>query len=199
MRNYALILRDRTFLGFMLCVAFAFGALFTWISNASFVVIDYFGVPPERFGLAFGVVIAGYIVGAYAGSRLGMRLDLGPATAIGVGITALAGAGLAVAGWVPFGGLWAVVAWMALSFAGAGIVIPQGTAGALAPFPERAGAAAALLGFLQMMTGLVVNALSSLAFDGTPRPMATLNAACALLALFSLWLVVRRGARTATI
>lgn len=197
-RNYALILRDRTFLGFMLCVAFAFGALFTWISNAAFVVIDYFGVPPERFGLAFGVVVLGYIVGAYAGSRLGMRLDLGPATAVGVVITALAGAGLAMAGWLPFGGLPAILAWTALSFVGAGIVIPQGTAGALAPFPERAGAAAALLGFLQMMTGLAVNGLSSLAFDGTPRPMATLNAACALLALFSSWLVVRSRARPAT-
>ena len=34
-----------------------------------------------------------------------------------------------------------------------------------------------------MMTGLVVNALSSLWYDATPRPMVTPNAVCAFAAL----------------
>ena len=80
---------------------------------------------------------------------------------------------------------------MALSFFGAGLAIPQGTAGGLGPFPERAGSAAALLGFTQMMTGLAANALSSLWYDGTPRPMATLNAVCALAALAAFLILLR--------
>jgi DHA1 family bicyclomycin/chloramphenicol resistance-like MFS transporter len=176
----------------MLCVALTFGALFTWISNSAFVVIDHFGVPPQRFGWAFGAVIAGYVAGAFAGSRVGMRFGLTSATATGTVIAALAGLGLVVAGWTGHGGLPAIVALMAVSFVGVGLVIPQATAGALGPFPTLAGTASALMGFLQMMTGLVVNALSGLLFDGTPRPMVSLNALCALLALAACALLLRR-------
>jgi DHA1 family bicyclomycin/chloramphenicol resistance-like MFS transporter len=191
--SYALILRNRAFLGFMLCAALCFGALFTWISNSAFVVIDHFGVAPERFGLVFGAVVLGYIAGAYGGSRAGMRFGLARATGIGAVVCAAAGGGLLVTGWSGVGGLPAITALSALSFFGAGMAIPQGTAGGLGPFPERAGSAAALLGFIQMMTGLLVNALSSLWFDGTPRPMVTLNAICALLALTAFWAFLRRA------
>jgi DHA1 family bicyclomycin/chloramphenicol resistance-like MFS transporter len=194
LRNYALILSNRTFLGFMLAVALVFGALFSWITNSAFVVIDYFGVRPDRFGISFGVVVAGYLFGAYAGSRAGVRFGLERAAGLGVSIAAAAGAGLLLAGWLQIGGLPAIVLLMAASFFGVGIAIPQGTAGALDPFPERAGSAAALLGFLQMMTGLLVSAASGLAFDGTPRPMVSLNATCAFTALVAFTLLIP-GAR----
>lgn len=188
--NYGRILAHPTFLGFMLCVAFAFGALFTWISNSAFVVIDHFGVAPADFGWAFGVVIAGYIAGAYAGSHAGMRFGLARTTGIGTVVCTAAGLGLLAAGWSGQGGLPAIVLMMTLSLLGAGIVIPQATAGALGPFPQLAGTASALLGFLQMTAGLLVAALTSLWFDGSPRPMVTLNALCGLLALGAFfWLV----------
>ena len=190
--NYLQILRDRTFVSYMLCTALTSGALFTWISNSAFVVIGHFGIAPQNFGFAFGTVVAGYVLGAWSGSRAGMRLGLEPATAIGVAIAAIAGGGLAVAGWGALGGLQAIVALSALSFLGAGMAIPQGTAGALGPFPMLAGTASALLGFLQMMTGLLVIGLSSAWYDGTPRPMVTLNAICSLSALVAFWSLLRR-------
>jgi DHA1 family bicyclomycin/chloramphenicol resistance-like MFS transporter len=193
LHDFRLILTNRAFLGFMLCVALTSGALFTWISNSAFVVIDHFGVPPQRFGWAFGAVIAGYIAGAFAGSRVGMRFGLSASTASGTVIAALAGIGLVVVGWTGQGGLAAIVALMALSFLGVGLVIPQATAGALGPFPTLAGTASALMGFLQMMTGLMVIAASGLLFDGTPWPMVSLNALCALLALAAYALLLRRA------
>ena len=100
--NYLLIVRNRTFLGFLLCVSLSFGALFTWISNSAFVVIDHFGVAPERFGWVFGAVVLGYIAGAYSGSRVGMHWGLARATGIGSAIGAAAGIGLVLAGAVVF-------------------------------------------------------------------------------------------------
>ena len=44
---------------------------------------------------------------------------------------------------------------------------------------------------MQMLTGMLVNALSSVLFDGSERPMVTLTAACAFGALFAYGLVVR--------
>ena len=45
---------------------------------------------------------------------------------------------------------------MAIYLAGLGMVLPQSIAGAMTPFPERAGAAPSLLGFVQQSGGGVV-------------------------------------------
>ena len=120
----------------MLCVSLSFGALFTWISNSAFVVIDHFGVAPERFGLVFGAVVVGYVSGAYGGSRAGMRFDLARATGIGSAICAAAGAGLLLAGSSGLGGLYAITALMALSFFGAVSRFRRAPRAASAPFPS---------------------------------------------------------------
>ena len=44
---------------------------------------------------------------------------------------------------------------MGLYFTGMGMVLPQAQAGALLPFPERAGAASSLLGFVQQMLAAI--------------------------------------------
>lgn len=193
--NYRALLGSRSYVGFMLAISLAFGALFAWISNASFIIIGHFGLAPDRFGFAFALVILGYVFGALAGSRLGPRQGAAAATGIGAAICTLAGLGLAIVTLGDVGGLPAIVALTHLTFLGAGIVIPQATVGALTPFPDRAGSAAALVGFVQMTTGLVVNALSAAAFDGTPVPFGLLNAASALLALAAWAWLVRPEAR----
>lgn len=44
--SFASLLRNPAYVGFVLCASLASGGLFSWISNAAFVVIDRFGVPP---------------------------------------------------------------------------------------------------------------------------------------------------------
>jgi DHA1 family bicyclomycin/chloramphenicol resistance-like MFS transporter len=94
--------------------------------------------------------------------------------------------------WPGIGGLVLITLAMAVYFVGCGLVLAQATAGALALFPQIAGTAAALLGCVQMLTGMLVNALSSVLFDGSERPMVTLTAACAFGALFAYGLVRNR-------
>jgi DHA1 family bicyclomycin/chloramphenicol resistance-like MFS transporter len=68
---------------------------------------------------------------------------------LGVSLLAAGGSGFAVivATQIP-NGLWLIVA-MAVYLAGLGLAMPQAMAGALTPFPERAGMAASLLGVVQ--------------------------------------------------
>ena len=51
---------------------------------------------------------------------------------------------------------------MAIYLAGLGMVLPQSIAGAMTPFPERAGAASALLGFIQQSVAAVCGAAGRL-------------------------------------
>jgi DHA1 family bicyclomycin/chloramphenicol resistance-like MFS transporter len=195
--NYVRLIREPHYLGFALCVAFAFGGLFSWISNSSFVVIEHFGVAPERFGVVFAIVVGGFVVGAYAGSRLTGRLGYHRTVQLGVVAGLVLASLTAICGWTGFGGLPAMTATIALAFLAYGLVLPQATAGALAPFPMIAGTASALMGFTQMVVGFAVNALSSVWFDGTPRPMVTLNLICAAAACAAFFAIARRAPATA--
>ena len=87
---------------------------------------------------------------------------------------------LGAEGWLGIGGLPLITLAMAVYFVGCGLIIAQATAGALAPLPQMAGTAAALLGCIQMLTAMFVNALSSVLFDGSERPMVIITATCAL-------------------
>lgn len=181
-RNYRALLGHRRYAGCMLTVCCSFGALFAFISGSAFVMIDAFAVPPDLFGYVFATVVAGYMAGAFAGGRLVARLGLEPIVAVGLLLAGLGGAFACLFAWTGTAGLGGVLIPAIVLFAGAGIVNAQAVVGALHPFPHMAGAAAALIGFVQMSTGAAVAVALGALYDGTARPMATVMAAMALAA-----------------
>ena len=72
---------------------------------------------------------------------------------------------------------------MALYLAGLGMVLPQSIAGAMTPFPERAGAASALLGFVQQSAAALCGAVVGALLGTSAWPLAGAVAAmgCATL------------------
>ena len=79
----------------------------------------------------------------------------------------------------------------ALYIVGLGLTFPQAMAGGLTPFPERAGAASSLLGFIpQFLAGFAGVTVVAL-LDKTAWPLAiALTAMGALTLMF--WLMARR-------
>jgi DHA1 family bicyclomycin/chloramphenicol resistance-like MFS transporter len=195
--NFGTLLRHRGFLGCALAVAFIYAGLFAFISGASFVLIDGLGVPPDRFGYIFAIVVIGYITGTQIAGRLTMRLGIARMVWLGGSVSLVAGGVMAVLAPLAAGSSWAlaaIAAPMACYTMGAGIVMPNGQAGALAPFAHMAGAASALMGFLQMAIAALVGIVFGQIHDGTPLPMALLVAASGCCALAS-FVVLARPAR----
>jgi DHA1 family bicyclomycin/chloramphenicol resistance-like MFS transporter len=64
-------------------------------------------------------------------------------------------------------------------------------AGAIGPYPRAAGAASALLGFVQMSTAALVGAAIGHAADGTQMPMVIALALSAVAGPVSYWTLVR--------
>src|ERR1019366_549010 len=96
---------------------------------------------PFQFGVAFAVGSVGYMGGTTLAARLVMRRGLD--RTLGIGAAALAAGGLAMVMAVALGltSAASLVLPMALYLAGLGMVLPQAIAGAMTPFPERAGGA----------------------------------------------------------
>jgi len=74
---------------------------------------------------------------------------------------------------------------------GVGLVMPQAMAGALANYPQMAGSASGLLGFIQMTTAASMGAIVGHAYDGTPIVMSAMIAFMGFMATASYFLLIR--------
>jgi hypothetical protein len=75
---------------------------------------------------------------------------------------------------------------MAVYHAGLGLAMPQAIAGALTPFPDHAGAASSLVGFVQQSSAALVGAVGGHALGATAWPLAAAVAAMGAMS-FALW------------
>ena len=194
--NYRDLLGSRQYLGYTMMVAILFWGMFAFIANSSFVLITELGVSPQSYGFCFGAVAVGLMIGAFLSARLGDRL--GSARVIRVGSLIAAGAGVLMMVLKLLGifSIISIVGPMCLFTIGGGMVRPQAMAGAIVPYPEKAGLASALMGFIQMSTaGLFVTFFGTL-FSASSTPMVVAIASAGVLALLArrVLLPYRKGA-----
>ena len=182
-RGYGMFLRHRTFRIYLAIVSASYGGLFAWISGSSFVLQDLYGLSPLLFGLVFAAATLGYGLGTLLAARLVVRIGID--RTIVCGGVALAAGGLAMAAAIALGATSpaALAAPMALYLCGLGLAMPQSMAGALMPFPERAGAASSLLGFLQQATASAIGIVVGQMLGSSALPLAAIIAAMGVLAL----------------
>jgi MFS transporter, DHA1 family, multidrug resistance protein len=189
--TFGLLLRSRVFVGYTLVNCFLFGGLGAYLSGVSFVILQVLAVPTEYFGLVFGTVMIGNILGYIVSGQVVMRLGLDRTLQLGVVGVAIAGVLLAA---LAFGGvvhIAALVAPMALYMFCFALSAPQAIAGALTPFPRAAGAASSLMGFVQSVSTAAVGMGVAVSFDGTPRALAGFVCLMGVLTLAAHALFVR--------
>jgi DHA1 family bicyclomycin/chloramphenicol resistance-like MFS transporter len=169
--SYRVLLTSRTFLGLAFLSATYMGAMFTYVSAATFVFQDGYGLSAQEFGWVFAAGAAGITAGSQVYGALVGRFQperiLAWAVAVGVVLVA-ALLVLTIAG----AGFWPVTTMLVLVLTTAGFVMPSAPAIALAANPQRAGTAAALLGALQFGLGAVIAPLTSLGGQPTALRMA---------------------------
>ncbi|MCB1952098.1 MAG: multidrug effflux MFS transporter [Zoogloeaceae bacterium] len=193
--NYATLLRDTTYRGVLMCNGLAYAGMFAFISGAPFVFINLFGFSPQTMGLAFGLMVSGFITGTMSSGRLASRYGPDSILTAGVVIGSVGGAVMllfAVTGWQhPV----AIMVPMWLVTCGIGFIMPNATAIALAPWPTMAGAAASLMGFSQMALAAAFGIFVGHSFTDSTVPMAAAISAGMGGSLISYLLWVRPGTR----
>jgi DHA1 family bicyclomycin/chloramphenicol resistance-like MFS transporter len=189
MRGYGAVARHRGFLVYLGIITTTYAGLFAWVSGASVVLQGVYGLSAVAFGFTFALGAAGYMLGAMIATRLVVRLGLD--RTIGVGVVVIAAGGLSLALAVATGvpGLWLVAA-MALYLAGVGLAMPQAMAGALTPFPDRAGTAASLMGLVQQAVAAIIAAVIGAYLVQSAWPVTGVVVAMGCLT-FLLWALTR--------
>ncbi len=190
--RYLMIGLDKRFLNYALPSLFAGGALFTFLSAATFVLQNDLGVGTRGFGLMFGGVMLGFVSGATLSGVFSPRLGLDRAIMVGL-LACTAGGWTMFALWLGGAAHWtAIILPMACVMFGMGILRPNSIAGAMGPFRDMAVAASALIGFLQMAAGATAGLLL-LALPFAPRDMMPCLIAVYPTASLLIFIAVRAG------
>tara|TARA_R110000822_G_scaffold86989_15_gene202410 strand:- start:9223 stop:10407 length:1185 start_codon:yes stop_codon:yes gene_type:complete len=186
LKGYGRLLRHRRFMGYALSGGIAQASLFAYIAVSSFVFIDFYALSPTQYGLLFGVNAFGLILGSqinnwmltrYRAERV-LRSALIAYSSFGVVLAMVVITGL--------GGLPGVLIPLWCCIASLGFTFPNSTAAAMAPFGDRAGMAAALLGTLQYGLAAIASGVVASLHDGTALAMALAIAACGLISVIVL-------------
>lgn len=192
LREYGHLLGHRHFLGYTLAGGFAQAGMFAYISGSPFVFIDVYGVPAGAYGWLFGANALGLITASQVNARLVMRLGPDRLLARANLANALFGVFLVVVAWTGWGGLVGLLVPLFGYVTSLGFSYPNAAAGAMGPFPDRAGSASALLGTIQFAIAAVAGAAVGWWHDGTALPMAVVIAVCGATAFaFQRTLVAR--------
>ena len=177
------MLVDRRFMGYAAPVSLALGLIFAYVASAPSLFMQFYGLSPNAFSLIFAANAVGLIGAAQVNRWLTRRYDTHDILRAASLVNAAACLLLPVLAWTGVGGFPAFFADIFLCLATVGLILPNATAAAMAPFPHQAGAASALLGMLQFAVGAATGAIVGIFHDGTGLPMALTIAGCGAISL----------------
>jgi DHA1 family bicyclomycin/chloramphenicol resistance-like MFS transporter len=190
---YRLLLRDRSFVGYVVMCGLGFATVVVYVAGSPFVFEDLHGLSPRAFALVYGSGALLMVVAAQANARRVGRvtprrlLVFGLATMLAAAGTILAVVEVDSVGLAPLivaGGVL-MLSWT--------FVIPNAVALALNDHPDMAGTASAVIGVCQFTLAGVLAPLAGLGGSSTALPMAIVVLGCAsgAAAAFILMVAVR--------
>lgn len=169
-------------LRYVLALSFSASTLMTFLTNASFMYLEYFGLTPRVFPLVFSASVIGLV-----GTNLISMRKLGSENAgrffrYGLRVQLLAVTLFVLAVVAGVESLWVVVPLMTVVIATLGFVGPSGSARFMGFFKELAGTAASVQTTTMFLGGAAFGAITGLLFDDTLLPMAGMMFALSLSA-----------------
>ena len=190
--NWVAVCRDPSFRAWTALLSLAYGGLFVILAGSSFVYIGVLGVSKLGYGVLMALNSVAYIAGTFLCRRWLRQVGLRGTVRRGGWFSLVGGLGMAaasVAGWHQVAALFLPQCLFAI---GHGIHQPCGQAGAVGPFPEKAGTAASVSGFLMMATAFAVGAWLGQRLDGTVYPLSFGVAAFGIGLATVAWTLVQR-------
>ena len=181
--TFSKLFASRIFCGYAFCVTFVSVVFFSFISAAPEIMVSVLKRPPTEYGYYFIMIPAGFMTGNYVARHYGRTISIDNMIAIGASIGVI---GIVLALLLQTLGMSSPVALflpIALAVFGNGITLPNAQAAAINEFPEYAGTASGLTGFLQMAVSSVAAQAVALIFNGTVYPLLGLMLVASIISL----------------
>ncbi|WP_241246063.1 multidrug effflux MFS transporter [Microbacterium sp. 4R-513] len=192
-QRYRGVLSDRVFIGVLIIGGMTFSGLFSYLSSSSFLFQLDYGFDAQQYGMLFAVNSLGVVLGVQTASRLAARFGPQWVLAWSTAVLVVAASAIIVTDQLGFG-IWGTIVPLFFFMTACGFTFPCVQVLALDRHGKAAGTAQSIIGFTNFgVAGLISPLVGWIARDAgiTPTTMASVMAACAVVAVLSLWFVVR--------
>ncbi len=183
--GYARMLARGGFVSVALALGVAIGAIFGYITEAPFILIDKHGIATRYYGLFQGIIVLAFFFGSLVANRVVDRIGVRRLFAIGVWSGSLSGLLVLLAVWMGETPLTLTAAMSVFAFA----LGPLFSSAPVIAFERVAdlgrGMSAAVLSTFEMGGGALGALFVSATHDGSAWPLAFCVAGCAALLLVS--------------
>lgn len=178
------LLRHPQFLSSSFLSGCSFSGAVTFLLLSPFIFINEFGMSRALYGLVPGVCSLAFLSGTVFCRHYLARATVPRVIRLGAMLAVAGGIGQLLLWQADIRSPWTILITQCVFMFGHGINQPCGQAGSVAPFPEFAGRAAAISGFIIIATAFVVGQLvSQSAMPPAKTLMVTLAAAATFVAL----------------
>jgi len=170
LRTFGSLLKDKSFIGYVLMQGFVMASMFAYISGSSFVLQGIYDMSVREYSIMFGINGLGIVIAGQCAGRLAHKFT--PRSMIVTGLS-MSGFGailllLAVFANLP---LAFVVTGLFLVVSSVGLINTTAASLALEKQGERAGSASAMLGTTSFLFGGIVAPFVGIGGEGTAVPM----------------------------
>lgn len=195
-RTWLTILRNPAFLAFSALSTASYGGLFTFLASSSFVFIQVLGLSKTQYGLLMFSMSLAYILGTFLCRRLLPLFGVRRSVAIAGALSLSGGSLMGVLALSNLHTSWAIMLPFYLFMLGHGIHQPCGQSGAVGPFPQAAGVASALNGFLMMMAAFAMGGWLGTHMDDTVLPLVYGVWFWSVLVALAAWTLVQKHGKS---
>ncbi|TXH53226.1 MAG: Bcr/CflA family efflux MFS transporter [Bacteroidia bacterium] len=176
--QFAEVLKNKQFLTYALTGALTASALYAYIAGSPHVFMEIFKVSSKEYGLIFAVIASGLIIATQLNNVLLNHFRSYQIIPKSIIMQCVIGIILLLGFYFHLFNIYATIAACCCFLACQGLIFPNASALAIAPFSKNAGSASALLGCIQMAFGALSSGLVSYFQTGNALPMAIVMLLC---------------------
>ncbi len=186
--NFYLVIKEPQFRIYALAGGLATAAPFAYIAGSADVFMNIYRVSEQQYGWIFAFLAFAMIGSTQLNHILLKKFKSEQIIKITLVYQSVIGLILVIGTYYGWYDKYALIILMFIFLTGQGLTGPNTAALSLAPFPNHAGSASALMGSWRLGAGGIVSAIVSLLHNHTAVPMVGMMVACAIVSLALLYI-----------
>jgi MFS transporter, DHA1 family, multidrug resistance protein len=190
-KTFGHLLKNSSFMGYVLSNGFIFAAMFSYISGSSFVIQHVYGASAETYSLIFAVNGVGIMIASQLTGRLADRINEKTLLFAGISLSFIGGLTLLLLIFLQVK-LAFIIPSLFLTVSSVGIVSTTSNSLALQNNRKVAGSASALLGVTNFIVGAIAAPLTGIAGENTAVPMGIVMLVSSIGAILSYIILIRK-------
>jgi DHA1 family bicyclomycin/chloramphenicol resistance-like MFS transporter len=187
-KEYGRLLANRGFMNYAIMTGCGSGTIMAFVTAGPFILISYFKVATEHYGLYLVIPVLFFIVSNMITQRVVAKINIEILLRVGLGIAAMGSIGVTVLIFSSTQGPLSLILTFAVITFGLGPVFAIAPMRALDTTDSPTGVASAMLNTIPMLMGGLASISLSVFHDGTSRPLAFTVLGLFCIAGFSYWI-----------